>query len=145
MSEDKLSPTQLSALVSYNPETGLFVWLERGPDIIPDDRVRASWNSKHTGKPALSTNSDQGYLYGSIFDKNVRAHRAAWAIMTGEWPKEDIDHINGIRHDNRIANLRDVARVYNCRNQRRKNSNTSIRKLEAPFRWGEHLLPQGTK
>src|SRR6185369_5842834 len=37
----------------------------------------------------------------------------------GEWPKHDIDHINGDIIDNRIANLRDVPRLLNMQNQRR--------------------------
>ena len=50
------------------------------------------------------------------------AHRLAWLFATGEWPKETIDHINGDRGDNRIANLRDVPRRINCENQRKARS-----------------------
>jgi len=45
--------------------------------------------------------------------------------MTGEWPKVDIDHINGRRDDNRWCNLREVTRKENCRNRKRPKTNTS--------------------
>lgn len=43
--------------------------------------------------------------------------------MTGEWPIGDIDHINGIRHDNRWSNLRVVSAQVNQQNRRRANAN----------------------
>ncbi len=52
-------------------------------------------------------------------------HRLAWLYMYGEWPVGDIDHINGIRDDNRLINLRSVSRQENLRNRRTGRNNTS--------------------
>ncbi len=53
------------------------------------------------------------------------SHRAAWAIYYGEYPKNHIDHINGVRTDNKIINLRDVTRSENQRNMKTHKHNTS--------------------
>jgi hypothetical protein len=47
----------------------------------------------------------------------TKAHRFIWAIVTGEWPKNEIDHINGDSSDNRWENLRDITRTQNQLNQ----------------------------
>lgn len=49
----------------------------------------------------------------------IKGHRLAWLIHYGEWPKGHIDHINGIRDDNRICNLRVVTNKINCQNKRK--------------------------
>jgi len=66
-----------------------------------------------------------GYLHGRVNSKNYKVHRLAWYLYYGEFPKENIDHINGIRTDNRIGNLRDVSFLENGRNQKKPKRNTS--------------------
>jgi hypothetical protein len=61
---------------------------------------------------------------GMILNKPHQAHRVAWAIHFGEWPKF-IDHINGDKTDNRIENLRAVSFVENTRNRKRPTNNSS--------------------
>lgn len=93
---------EILGFFTYNPETG---------EIF----------SKHGRK--VGTPDFEGYIRVSFFvsrkSKRFRAHRLAWLAMTGEWPSADIDHINGVRHDNRWANLRLVDRATNNENQRR--------------------------
>jgi hypothetical protein len=85
-------------------------WTER-PDL------HTGWNTKYADKEAFTCNS-YGYFWGRINAKLYAAHRVCWAIHFGEWPKMDIDHVNGNRGDNRITNLRDVSRGENMRNKR---------------------------
>lgn len=59
-----------------------------------------------------------GYRYISFRGRHYYAHRLAWLIVKGEWPKNHIDHINGVKDDNRIANLRDVSSAENHRNMK---------------------------
>lgn len=71
----------------------------------------------YAGEKAF-TNKHNGYFRGKIFGTNVLAHRVAWCYHHGQWPTGEIDHINGVRDDNRISNLRDVAGGKNAKNRR---------------------------
>lgn len=57
-----------------------------------------------------------GYVRVEVDGKSYAAHHIAWLLSTGNWPKQEIDHINGRRDDNRLANLRDVSRAENVQN-----------------------------
>jgi hypothetical protein len=92
----------------YEPETGLFTWKQHF------GRVK-----KGAAAGALKPH---GYVYIQVNKKNYGAHRLAWIYVNGEMPKGEIDHINGIRNDNRIANLRDVPAAMNQQNQRSPQS-----------------------
>ena len=63
----------------------------------------------------------QGYWVVSVHGRPVMAHRVVWALTFGEWPKHQIDHINGDKSDNRICNLRDVSPKTNAENRRIRN------------------------
>lgn len=60
--------------------------------------------------------SSNGYVLVSIGGEERQAHRVAWAIVHGEWPVEDIDHINRIKWDNRLTNLRQATKSENAAN-----------------------------
>ena len=47
---------------------------------------------------------------------HVCLHHAVWAVCKGRWPEQQIDHINGNKHDNRIENLREVSQSENNMN-----------------------------
>ena len=90
-------------MLEYNPITGLF------RNVAPcSNNATKDWYA----------GSDQcGRSYSVWFDgKNQRAHRVAWYLMTGEWPDDTIDHINGNAKDNRWCNLRVVTQQTNNRN-----------------------------
>ena len=55
----------------------------------------------------------------------ICAHRIAWALMTGAYPVNEIDHINGVKRDNRWCNLREATHAQNQQNITRRRSNTS--------------------
>ena len=69
--------------------------------------------------------TERGYLRLHISGSTYMTHKIAWLLHHGEWPEQDIDHINGIRDDNRISNLRDVSRQENMRNTKKSVKNTS--------------------
>ena len=56
---------------------------------------------------------------------SVAVHRLGWLIYHGEWPKDQLDHINGIRDDNRLCNLREATQAQNNANTRMYKNNTS--------------------
>lgn len=66
-----------------------------------------------------------GYVRIGLHGKTHAAHRLAWLYVYGEFPKGHIDHINGVRDDNRISNLREVSKSGNSRNQRKAHSNST--------------------
>jgi len=67
-----------------------------------------------------------GYVNICINQKRYRAHRLIWLMFNGHFPNNEIDHINGVRSDNRIENLREVGRIENCRNQQIRSNNISF-------------------
>jgi len=99
-----LSQAQLRAAVVYDPETGEFT--RNGKVAGSDCRCRALTYRKVCVR---------GYQY--------LAHRLAWLYVHGVWPVGEVDHINGIGTDNRIANLRDSTRGQNATNALAQSSN----------------------
>lgn len=102
--QSTLTVERLRALLHYDPETGVFT-----------RRVGVK------GAAAGTIAGDvTGHGYGRIAVDYMRyhAHRLAWFHFYGRWPVGDVDHINGVRTDNRIANLREGSRGDNMQNQR---------------------------
>lgn len=75
------------------------------------------------GRPAGSINGN-GYLQTWVDGHSFRIHTLVWFLHRQEWPVE-VDHINGIRTDNRIENRREVTRRENMRNKRVSVANSS--------------------
>ena len=105
----KLTQEYLKYCMNYDYDTGLFKWI---------------FSSNQIQKGNIAGSLDDGYIRIGFRGKQYRAHRLAWFYMFGVWP-EQIDHINGIRSDNRIINLRDVNNSENQRNRKIGKSNTS--------------------
>lgn len=99
-----ITQESLKQVLSYDQETGIFTWL--------CNRGRNNTQGKIAG--VVDRNN---YLYIRIYNKKHLAHRVAWLYMYGIWPNNQIDHINGVRNDNRINNLREVTNKENCQNR----------------------------
>lgn len=108
----ELTQAQLHGLLSYDPNSGVFTWLKS-----------TSYRVK-VGDTAGSKNSN-GYLLIQIDSKRYLAHRLAWLYVYGVWPKDEIDHINGARTDNRLCNLREATSSENNQNYCMRTDNTS--------------------
>lgn len=127
---DLPTPELLRQLLRYEPDTGKLYWRSR-PVSFFKDRYRsaegcaANWNSRWAGKEAFTARMRHGHLQGRVEYRAYLAHRVAWAIHYGEWPKGEIDHINHDAGDNRIANLRDVTHAQNMQNQSFRRNNSS--------------------
>lgn len=119
-----LDPALLRQLLRYEPDTGRLFWHRRPVDMFPDARAWKIWNTRYAGKEAFTAHSS-GYRNGRIFDKGHRAHRVIWAIVHGESPAMEIDHIDGDRTNNRIDNLRHINGAENQRNKGINKNNTS--------------------
>ena len=126
MSKTELpSPELLRKLLRYEPETGDLFWEKRAISFFLTDKAAKTWNSRFAHKPALVAIDTHGYRRGEIFGRGYLAHRIVWAHQTGAWPKNQIDHINGIRTDNRWTNLRAATQIENMRNRRSERNATS--------------------
>lgn len=107
---------ELKSLFDYEPDSGRLVWKvtrrSRGGKIAP-------------GVEAGSL-SAAGYLELKVSGFRTYVHRVAWAIYYGTWPRGNIDHKDGNKVNNAIANLRDCPQRINNENQRKRRSdNTS--------------------
>ena len=109
---ESLTPERVRELIDYDPDTGVFTRKLRRRGPLKPDKVAGSMNPR-------------GYIYITINSTRFIAHRLAWLVIHGEWPLNEIDHINGVASDNRIANLRLATRTQNSQNRRLHSNNSS--------------------
>ena len=105
-----ITQKQLKEILHYNPDTGVFT-----RKILLGGQMPGS---------IAGNNHHSGYIYISIKKKHYSSHRLAFLYMHGYMP-EQIDHINGIRDDNRIINLRHSSHEINMKNKAKYKNNTS--------------------
>lgn len=105
-------------------EDGKLIWRERPAHHFPDTAYRAAFNTRFSGKEAGTPNAE-GYLVVSVMrrgrQRKLLAARVIWAMHNSAWPTQQIDHINRVRSDNRIDNLRDVSLAVNQANKEHAN------------------------
>jgi hypothetical protein len=121
----KVTPEIVRELVDYDPDTGALTWRYRERKWFKNQNSFTGWNNRYVGKPALVAVQSDGYLCGTIFKQSLLAHRVAYAHYFGKWPERFIDHINGIRTDNRISNIRAATRTENNQNKAIARNNSS--------------------
>ena len=119
------TPEELRQLLRYEPETGKLYWKPRPAEMFKNKQSHGTWNTRYAGKEAFTAIGNHGYHTGSVNNKMYTAHRVIWAIAFGEWPENQIDHVNTVRTDNRISNLREATTQENNRNIGLSVANTS--------------------
>jgi len=112
------TPDHLRNVVSYDPETGILRWSID----IRAGRYGNRVNAK--AGDAITSLDTQGYITFKFAKRPYRAHRVAYFLCHGVLPKV-IDHINGNRSDNRIANLRSADCAQNGWNRGKQKNNSS--------------------
>jgi len=132
---EELTQDALKEQLHYNPDTGLFTWLmDRGGS------ARKGSIAGHTSKI--------GYRYILLKKKNHKEHRLAWLYVYGVWP-DQIDHVNHVKYDNRIDNLRSVSTMENNRNASVGVRNTSgiagVSWYKATSKWAAQIGGNGKR
>ncbi len=108
-----LSAKRLHELLNYSPDTGVFT-----------RRVRTSQGNRAGDVAGGPHNA--GYWNISVDGRRYLAHRLAWLYVHGEWPPSEIDHIDGNRNNNQIANLRIASRSLNQQNRTRPTKHNQL-------------------
>lgn len=101
--KEKLTQKRVRELLDYDPETGLLTW-----------KVNRRGSAK-AGDVIKSVNG-AGYVQLAIDSKTYLAHRVIWLWNYGYFPEKQVDHINRIKVDNRLCNLREIASSCNVQN-----------------------------
>lgn len=95
------SQDRIGQLLSYDSRTGELYWKITQSNVI------------RSGSKAGSLNNANGYVRIKLDKIMYAAHRLVWKMHTGKDPAHHLDHINGIRSDNRIENLREATNSQN--------------------------------
>jgi hypothetical protein len=112
MTANILTHEYLFSLLDYHFDTGEFFW-------------KVNRSIVKQGQKAGAIDKNTGYVRIVIDRKHYQAHRLAWLYVHKEFPINVIDHINRIRHDNRIENIRVASSVLNNRNSSIRFDNKS--------------------
>lgn len=131
----ELTADRVREYLIYDPDTGMLI-----------HRVRPGRMRK--GQPA-TRRDNYGYLNVSIDGRSYKAHRIAWLYVHGRWPTEQLDHINGVRDDNRIENLREAGYQENGQNRAVQRNSTSghhgVCWIAAKGRWRAQIARAGKR
>ncbi|PPC95237.1 MAG: Fis family transcriptional regulator [Methylotenera sp.] len=114
-----LTQARLKELLHYSPDTGLFT-------------RKSTVGGKLIGSSA-GAHDTSGHLQIKIDSRLYLAHRLAWLFVHGNLPAKQIDHINGIRDDNRFENLREASFKQNMQNQKKPRTTNSTGFLGVSF------------
>jgi hypothetical protein len=119
-----------SEFLKYDPGTGDLIWIKKPSNVC---------------KPiAGSFHKASGYIVIKFNKIQYKSHRLAWYLHYGTWPKGEIDHVNGIKTDNRINNLRDVTHTENMNNTKGHRNKTfkyyRVRNNSYQVRYTQNLI-----
>lgn len=125
----------IKSRLRYNKDTGAFTWAES----------RGKWKA---GDVSSSVNS-LGYCRVKVDGVSYLAHRLAWAFVYGDFPESDIDHVNGIKTDNRIENLRLATRSENqCNRGKHLNNKSGFKGVnwnQSVKKWAARCMVNGKR
>ena len=106
--------------IKYDSETG-YLWWNKLPE--------GKYTRRLLDKPAGFVHNTEGYVLLNLRLPSgttvCRAHRIAWFLYYGSWPKDLLDHINGIKDDNKIKNLREATKNQNEMNKKKRSDCSS--------------------
>jgi hypothetical protein len=128
--EGEVDIDDLKNLLTYNEATGVFIWRN----------LTGKSSRGYVGKVAGGVN-EHGYVRIKVRNIKYMAHRLAWAFTYGKFPDKELDHINGNRSDNRVANLREVDRSENLQNLRKARCDNALNVLGV-YKRGDKFLSQ---
>lgn len=117
-----ITQDDLKNFLSYDAKSGIFTWIKSNKyDISPGDVAG------HKAK--------NGYVICGLLGTTYLAHRLAWLYQYGEWPKFHIDHIDGDRSNNSIANLRECTASQNGQNRNRHTKRQEKKSIYVGVSW----------
>ena len=131
MTPPSLTQERLKTLLNYDTETGVFT-------------SRKAWGSRPAGR-VLGSKNQHGYLQISVAGRSYTAQRLAWLYAHGEWPKGVIDHINRVRDDNRLCNLRCINHSQNALNTEYTTSKAKVRGVTYAPPWRAFIQVDGKR
>jgi hypothetical protein len=135
MAKDDIEISRLKELLSYDDASGCLTWIARRGN-----------NDKHIGREAGRVHK-LGYRVLGIDYKMYYAHRICWALYYESWPDGMVDHINCIKTDNRIENLRVCTRSLNVANRKvQSNNKVGIKGVfKRRKRWETSIVKDGER
>jgi len=131
-----LTETRLKQALRYDKDTGRFYWLNPKSNALKSGQI--------AGRV-----TDNGYRQIMVDGIRYQGHRLVWLWHYGCFPENEIDHINGLRDDNRIENLRAATKAENQQNigSARRHSKTGLlgASYHAGNRWRAQIRVDGKK
>jgi hypothetical protein len=132
-----LTAEYVRSILDYDPETGEFRW-------------KVNRGKNHTISEIAGTTTKAGYRMISIWKVRYLAHRLAWLMVTNKWPKQQIDHMNHDRSDNRWENLREATPAQNQQNRQAKKPNVLFKGVHPDTRnpqrpWFAYITVNGQR
>ena len=109
----RVSIERLREIINYDPDTGVVTWAK-------------SRRSAPAGKVAGCLDKRCGYVSIRIDFKQYLMHRLIWFYVYGVFPEHQIDHIDGDKSNNRLANLREATISQNSQNRRRGQGRSKL-------------------
>jgi hypothetical protein len=120
-------PSREYLLECFSYEDGLLIWKVRPREHFKTARGWNIFNTRDAGKPAGVLNK-LGYVVVCVGYRRCYTHRVIWAMFRDVTPGLEIDHINNVKSDNRVENLREATRQENINNSpARKNNKLGVK------------------